>query len=1600
MKPKSMSLRVVLALTGAAILSFFTQASAATLYWDNVTGGAINDGAGAWLGAGLWNDSGIAGATWTSGDSAIFGNSGVGGAVTLASPTTVGSITFGYFTGTYTMGTSGQEITLNEGITKNAGAGTVTFSNLSAIKLGTAQTFTNNSATNLTLGAVNLNGNALTFSGSGVTTFEGNAANVMSGAGGIIKNGMGTLILDAGAPNPAHTFTGGIVVNGGAVRFQTATNITGRGNVTLNGGYLGARFGSNATFVGGLGTGATAIQILGGTSGFSGEGSSGSTFTIGTALSTLKWGATGENGATGFFNPSILLVGGEAGVNANGQGALNNAIDLNGSDRTFASLHANWDGASATGFTVNGALTNSAGTAAGIIRKGVGNLSLLAANTFNGATTINGGTITLRSNGAINSTAALNLGGGILRLVNTAQVDRFANSAAVTVSAGGGITYENASGANVYTETLGSVALTGGQLNVNLATNQASTGSQTITFGGLTQSGTSAVTFSAAGTGPQVSGNKNMIVFTGAGTTTAGEIIGSWATIGTTGALQTDYAVYTSNYVVGANIAASVETTWSTTTSATSNFTMSALDSGTLSAARSINSLRSTNNAVTVTASNANIALASHTLSVGDVVTFSAATMPTNLTTGTPYYVVNSGVGTIQVSATPGGTAITPGTSGTTVVAAGGIRLSSGNNLGTTGILNGSATTFNIVQTSSAGVVTLPTTAAGVLTMNTGSGGITVSAPIDDNTGALTLSKSGGSILVLNGVNSFTGNIAVNAGTLQIGTNGTANGANLGSGTYAGNIFIGAGANLDFQTNVNQTLSGVISGDGNLLKRYIGTLTLGNANTYTGKTTIGAITNAGDPTLVVSSFNSVVGGTASSSLGAPTTIANGTIEMGSNNSSPNPTLRYVGTGETTDRIINFTFNSGALRTLDASNASGLLKFTSAFTGSTTTGGLVLTGSGNAELAQGLPLAFLTLAKNGGGTWTLGGAVGSTGTFTLSGATAGSRLNINHRQALGTGTFIISGGNNATIGNTSGADITLTANNAQTWTNNFAVDATNSLNMGIGAVSMGASRIIAVSGAGTYTVGGVISGPTFGITKTGTGTMALSGANAYTGTTTLQAGALVAGANAPLSANGAFGNAASALVIGNASTLAGDAPSLFINGAFTVGRAITVGTGAATAYNATLGGSNTSGTSTFSGGLTLTNTGTYTTTLQAATGGTVDFTGAWTNDGNKAIAIGSSGNTGTVKLTSAISTSGGISVNYGTLLLGSNDRLSNTTPVTVAGGTLDINALTNTVASFSMSSGALNGTGTLTAATYLLTGGTLQANLGAGAVTVNGDVTFSAAGRLNAASTLLIQGGTLTLSGNESVNSFQQTGGTVAGGFAINSATDSDLQSGTFSGNLGGSSGLNKTGAGTTTITGTNSYTGATNVTSGTLVVNGNIASSSLTTVASGATIGGSGTVGVLTVSSGAFINPGNSPGILNTGDYTQVGTYSAEITGIVAGTEHDQINVTGTVDITGGSLTTLFSAGTYAENDLIFILLNDGADAITGTYAGLANGALVENFGGFNWTISYFADSTAGPSGSFTGGNDIALRANAIPEPNVAALLGCLGVLLILRRRR
>jgi autotransporter-associated beta strand protein len=91
-----------------------------------------------------------------------------------------------------------------------------------------------------------------------------------------------------------------------------------------------------------------------------------------------------------------------------------------------------------------------------------------------------------------------------------------------------------------------------------------------------------------------------------------------------------------------------------------------------------------------------------------------------------------------------------------------------------------------------------------------------------------------GGTTVLNSVNTFTGPISVTNGTLQIGAAGR-----LGGGTYAGDIGIATGLTFEYGGTATQTLSGIISGLGSLVKASgSGILTLSGENTYEGTTTI------------------------------------------------------------------------------------------------------------------------------------------------------------------------------------------------------------------------------------------------------------------------------------------------------------------------------------------------------------------------------------------------------------------------------------------------------------------------------------------------------------------------------------------------------------------------------------------------------------------------------------------------------------------------------------------------------------------------------------------------------------------------------------------
>jgi autotransporter-associated beta strand protein len=94
-----------------------------------------------------------------------------------------------------------------------------------------------------------------------------------------------------------------------------------------------------------------------------------------------------------------------------------------------------------------------------------------------------------------------------------------------------------------------------------------------------------------------------------------------------------------------------------------------------------------------------------------------------------------------------------------------------------------------------------------------------------------TWNKSGPGTLQLSGVNTNTGGITINAGTLQIGGSGK-----LGNGSYDAGII--NNGTFKYNSSAAQTLSGVMSGTGALVQNGAGTLNLSTVNTYSGPTSI------------------------------------------------------------------------------------------------------------------------------------------------------------------------------------------------------------------------------------------------------------------------------------------------------------------------------------------------------------------------------------------------------------------------------------------------------------------------------------------------------------------------------------------------------------------------------------------------------------------------------------------------------------------------------------------------------------------------------------------------------------------------------------------
>ncbi|MBQ0942022.1 autotransporter-associated beta strand repeat-containing protein [Ideonella sp. 4Y16] len=633
------------------------------------------------------------------------------------------------------------------------------------------------------------------------------------------------------------------------------------------------------------------------------------------------------------------------------------------------------------------------------------------------------------------------------------------------------------------------------------------------------------------------------------------------------------------------------------------------------------------------------------------------------------------------------------------------------------------------------------------VTVSTGSGG-TQSGQI---TVASALNWSANTTLTLDAA----AGVAVNA---AITNTGAGSGLTLQAAGSAGITGTGALANsgtLSFNQNnaaASSTYSGVISGTGSLTKAGSGLLKLTGANTYSGSSTLSA------GTLVL--------GSGTGTLGSGTiTLAGGHLAF--NPGSTGSTFTYA-------NPIQVTANGTIASDDGLTVLSGAVSIASGATlkvGTAGWAGKTLTLSGNLSGAGALTIQGNGLTVDGYGTST-NGQVRLSGSNSYQGATAvtsgtvtaGSTGAFSAASAFTTssGVVVDLAGYDNSMGSLSGSG---------TLTNNGAAAAT---------LTMGGNN-------GSTTFSGVMQdgSAAFALAKTGSGTLALSGTNTFTGLTTISAGTLQFGDG------GSFGKLGSGNVLNNSVLAFNRTVSLTVSNAIS-------GTGSLVKNNSntiTLTGSNSyTGTTTLNAG-----------TLQVGSGGTTGTlgTGSVSNDAalvfNRSDAltvgadIGGSGTlsksgAGTLTLTGTNTYAGTTTINAGTLQVGQGGTA----------GTLGSGAVANSGAlvfnrSDALSvAGAISGSGTLTQA-------------GSGTLSLSGASSYSGA-------TTVTQG-TLRLTGSGRLGSGSYSGLSVASGslFEFASSAAQTLSS------ISGAGTLTHSGAGTLTLSGTPSFTGVYNLNGPTVI---------------------------------------------------------------------------------------------------------------------------------------------------------------------------------------
>jgi fibronectin-binding autotransporter adhesin len=596
----------------------------------------------------------------------------------------------------------------------------------------------------------------------------------------------------------------------------------------------------------------------------------------------------------------------------------------------------------------------------------------------------------------------------------------------------------------------------------------------------------------------------------------------------------------------------------------------------------------------------------------------------------------------------------------------------------------------------------------------------------------------------------------------------------------------------------------------------------------------------------------------------------------------------------------------------------------------------------------------------------GGVTTGTGTLNLTGGT----LTTNKIDRVGSASAVINF-NGGTL-RAGAASTTFLAGLNSATVNAGAVIDTNGFDITIG------QALLAGTGAGT-------------LDKNSAGKLTLTGANTYTGITTISAGTL------ELGNGGASGSIASGNIVNNATftiNRTGDLTlSNVISGSGEVNKLASGFT--------TLSGSNTyTGATAISGGAIIATgdgaLGTAAAGTSVATGAALALSGGVNYATAEALTISGPGITAASAPFTAVQR-GALQALSGANTWAGNITFTNTTNTRIGvqdGASLTINgSITEQTAGSSIAfrHGNTAGSNILINGTNSSWSGFTDIFGGGGAVILGTNNALSPSAILRVGTSGIPGTTMLDLNGfNQTATGLTQvvlnTPATITNGAAattstlkINGATD-----GTYPATLADGAGflaLEKDGTSTLTLSGNNStYSGGTVINGGRVLANNTANSATGTgnvTVNPGATFGGTGAItGSVITTSGSFLSPGASIESLSIGGASGAGTLVIEYDG-AAGSPIDLLSVTGSLNIATMTLDAQMLSGGAPLSAPSYIFANYGS--LIGTFAS----ATVPS----GYTLDY----------QFGGTNQIAFV--QIPEPT-AAILALLSASCLMRRRR